>query len=306
MIKLCAVVVTKDRYSLLKDCLSSVLTEGARLISNIVIVDNASSDDTAKMNGSIDSRLTVIHLPHNVGLERGIAIGVQEALKTKADGVLLFDDDSLFLPGSIQSLVESFFLHNQRAVINALPLSDRIGTLSSPRLCGRKLVHSKAELLSANRGQRYLRVNKVHFNGSLIGREMLETCIFTGVLGEESYGALLQRAGYDLIIDTNANILHPSFVERDRVKAIILPLIGPIITWQMRPWKARMAIRESILKRRILHSSLRFLILDIPLVIGIYLVRIAFERERLKKIPSYIQGLLDGLWTSFWLKKKVT
>ena len=59
-------------------------------------------------------------------------------------------------------LVESFSLHNQRAVINALPVSDLSGTLSSPRLQGGRFITSKLELLNANGGQRYVRANKVH------------------------------------------------------------------------------------------------------------------------------------------------
>ncbi|MGB9880169.1 MAG: glycosyltransferase [Anaerolineae bacterium] len=304
MIKISAVVVTKDRYNLLKDCLSTILTEGAEWISNIIVVDNASSDDTAKLEGDVDGRLTVIHLPNNIGAERGVAVGIQAALKTDVDAVLLFDDDSQFLPGSIKSLVESFLLHDKRAVINALPLSDLSGTLSSPRLCGGRFVHSKEDLLVGNGGQRYVRANKVHFNGSLLGRGILERCKFTGVFGEEAYGALLQQAGYDLVIDTNANILHPSFVEKDGVRVVTLPLIGPVVVWQLRPRKAYIATKESVLKRRILHHPLRFLSLDLLVVVGAYLVRIIFEKDRLKKLPFYVRGLLDGLWAALRFRRE--
>lgn len=303
--KIGAVVVTKDRYNLLMDALSRLLKEGAEYISNIIIVDNASSDNTARLEENLlDDRLRVIHLPNNIGVERGIALGIQVALKTDIDAVLLCDDDSQFLADSIKSLVESFLLYEGRAVINALPLSDLNGRLSSPRRYGNHFVYTKEDLLTTNGGQRYLSANKVHFNGSLLGRRMLERCNFTGVFGEESYGALLQQAGYDLVIDTNANILHPSFVDKDGIRVIKLPLIGPVVVWRMSPRKAYLAAKESVLKRRILHHPLRFLSLDLFVIVGALFLRIAFEKDRLRKLPFYLRGLFNGFWAALWFRKE--
>jgi len=81
MISLCVAIVTKYRYKLLREALSSIITEGSGLVSSVVIVDNGSSDDTAKFEHFGDKKLAVIHLLYNLGALRGLAIGIREALK---------------------------------------------------------------------------------------------------------------------------------------------------------------------------------------------------------------------------------
>jgi len=159
--------------------------------------------------------------------------------------------------------------------------------------------------LTLNEGRRYIQANKIHFNGSLIGRDILEDVMFDGRLGEESYGAKLKCAGYDLVIDINSNILHPSCIENDKVRMINIPIIGPIVVWQLRPWKAHMAIRESIIKRRILHHPLRLFAFDLLLVIAVYLFRLIFEKKRLKKLRFYICDFTEGIKVAININKPI-
>jgi hypothetical protein len=71
----------------------------------------------------------------------------------------------LFLPNSINALAESFLLYKKEAAINALPLSDLNGELSSPWLIGSKTLITKQELLTANNNKRHVFTMKLHFNG---------------------------------------------------------------------------------------------------------------------------------------------
>jgi hypothetical protein len=206
------------------------------------------------------------------------------------------------LPNSINALAESFLLYKKEAAINALPLSDLNGELFSPWLIGSKTLITKQELLTANNNKRHVFTTKLHFNGCLIGKEWLEKIPFTGILGEEAYGALLYRAGCLLIVDANANILHPS-IKRYETRIINLPFGRSTMVWHLPPWKAYQAARESVVKRAILCSTFRFFTLDLPGVIGIYLIRIIFEKQRMLKLPFYFKGLLDGVKIAISLKR---
>ncbi len=299
--KIIGIVVTRNRYDSLITSLASVFKEGERWLSGVIVVDNGSSDQTASLTDEVD-KIKVIHLPYNLGLERGIAVGIQCAMRFDVDGILLFDDDSIFLPNSISSLVESFLLYKKEAAISTLPLSDLNGELSSPRLIGSKMLTTKQELLAANNGRRHICTMKLHFNGCLIGKEWLEKIPFTGMLGEEAYGALLHRKGCLLIIDIDANILHPS-IKRYETKLLNLPFGKQIMVWHLPPWKAYQAARESVVKRAILCSTFRFFTLDLPGVVGIYLIRIIFEEQRIVKLPFYFKGLLDGVKIAISLKQ---
>jgi glycosyltransferase involved in cell wall biosynthesis len=75
--------------------LASVFREGERWLSGIIVVNDGSSGQTACLK--VD-KIKVIHLLYKLGLERGIATGIQCAMKLGVDSILLFDDDSIFCP----------------------------------------------------------------------------------------------------------------------------------------------------------------------------------------------------------------
>lgn len=183
-----------------------------------------------------------------------------------------------------------------------LALSGLNGELSSPWLIGGKTLITKPELLTENNNKRHIFATKLHFNGCLIGKEWVEKIPFTWILGEKAYGALLYRAGCLLIVDANANILHPS-IKRYETRILNLPFGRSTMVWHLPPWKAYQAARESVVKRAILCSTFRFFTLDLPGVIGIYLIRIISEKQRMVKLPFYFKGFLDGVEIAISLKK---
>ncbi len=94
--KICTVVVTFNRYELLKECLDALLSQ--TLKTHILVVDNASTDGTdikivedsyLKNENIIYKRLT-----QNSGGAGGFHIGVKYALDNQYDYVWLMDDDA--------------------------------------------------------------------------------------------------------------------------------------------------------------------------------------------------------------------
>ena len=90
---LAAIVVTHNRLEPLKITVARLLSEAA---DHIIVVDNASTDDTADwLNTQNDTRLHVIRLATNTGGAGGFEAGMAFARDTlDPDWVVLMDDDA--------------------------------------------------------------------------------------------------------------------------------------------------------------------------------------------------------------------
>ncbi|MGB7401736.1 MAG: glycosyltransferase family 2 protein [Arcobacter sp.] len=94
--KICTVVVTYNRYELLKECLDSLLNQTYQ--NDILLVDNASTDGTEKKvveDGYLDNKEIIYkRLEKNTGGAGGFYFGVKYALDNSYDYVWLMDDDA--------------------------------------------------------------------------------------------------------------------------------------------------------------------------------------------------------------------
>lgn len=100
-----AVIVTRDRLALLRECLAAVL-EQTRAPEAVVVVDNASSDGTAEFLAGQPVR--VVRLERNDGSAGGFHAGLAEALShTACDRFWLLDDDTIPEPGALHALLDA-------------------------------------------------------------------------------------------------------------------------------------------------------------------------------------------------------
>ncbi len=94
--KICTVVVTYNRYELLKECLDSLLNQTFK--NDILLVDNASIDGTEKKiveDGYLDNKEIIYkRLEKNTGGAGGFYFGVKYAQENDYDYVWLMDDDA--------------------------------------------------------------------------------------------------------------------------------------------------------------------------------------------------------------------
>jgi len=84
-----AVVVTHNRSRLLSRCLDHLLQQ-SRAINDIVVINNASTDDTVEM---LERRGITYITQDNVGSAGGWHRGIEYALQQNFDAVWLMDDD---------------------------------------------------------------------------------------------------------------------------------------------------------------------------------------------------------------------
>lgn len=100
------VVLTHNRCHLLRQCVENVLMRTSGRTSEIIVWDNASTDDTASYLDSLtDPRLTVVHHPSNIGMNAYARVFPRMA----GDHLIEVDDDVIEAPQAWdQTLVEAF------------------------------------------------------------------------------------------------------------------------------------------------------------------------------------------------------
>ena len=100
--RIAAVVVTRDRLTLLQRCVEA-LRQQTRRLDEILVVDNASSDGTREW---VDTQDVTRLFQENVGGGGGQAAGIGEAVRRGHDWVWCMDDDGYPAPDALQRLVE--------------------------------------------------------------------------------------------------------------------------------------------------------------------------------------------------------
>ena len=105
-----AVVVTRNRLPLLKECIAG-LDAQTRPLDRIIVVDNDSSDGTPQWLAT--QKATVFRQP-NSGGAGGFHRGIAEAYAQGAEWIWVMDDDSIPEPAALERLTASTFFGDQR------------------------------------------------------------------------------------------------------------------------------------------------------------------------------------------------
>lgn len=115
-----AVVVTYNRRQLLEQTLGGLEAQ-ERLPDHILVINNASTDETAEFLAERDPQVptTVVTMEENTGGAGGFAEGTRLAYEMGADGIWLMDDDTVPRPGALGPLVDG--LENARELLGATP-----------------------------------------------------------------------------------------------------------------------------------------------------------------------------------------
>jgi GT2 family glycosyltransferase len=99
------VVVAYNRSALLQECLNALLAQTVPA-DEILVIDNASTDDSAARARSTGADIRVLSLPRNTGGAGGFAVGIAEAIEHyRADYVWVMDDDTVPSVTALQELV---------------------------------------------------------------------------------------------------------------------------------------------------------------------------------------------------------
>lgn len=89
----------------------------------IICVDNCSTDQTVSLLQKYRSDITFIQAPSNLGFGKANNIGIELALKDKADYVFLLNQDTWIYPDTIGNLVEAAIKNPGYGIISPIHLS---------------------------------------------------------------------------------------------------------------------------------------------------------------------------------------
>lgn len=102
--RVCAVVVTFRRPQLLRECLRALESQ-TRPVDHILVIDNASGDETPDIVRDEFARAELVQLETNSGGAGGFAEGTKRAFEAGFDWMWLMDDDGRPAPDCLEQLL---------------------------------------------------------------------------------------------------------------------------------------------------------------------------------------------------------
>jgi rhamnopyranosyl-N-acetylglucosaminyl-diphospho-decaprenol beta-1,3/1,4-galactofuranosyltransferase len=124
-----AVVVTYNRSRLLVECLEALLRQ-SRPVDKIVLIDNASSDDTSAVLESkgylAHPKIAYTRLQSNTGGAGGFHEGMKQAFESGFDWIWVMDDDAEPYEDALQRMEPSFRARNIAGVASLTLGSDHL------------------------------------------------------------------------------------------------------------------------------------------------------------------------------------
>jgi GT2 family glycosyltransferase len=134
MQRICAVLVTHNRKSLLRETLLAVRQQ-VRPPQTILVVDNASTDGTPELLSRQFPQVVLLTLSTNTGASGGYRAGIDWAFKQSFDWIWTLDDDSPPTPQALAALLQC---------------RDRFDAASAPDLLASKVVWTDGSLHPMN------------------------------------------------------------------------------------------------------------------------------------------------------------
>lgn len=111
-------VVTYNAKAYVDRCLSSLLVQPE--LRTAYVVDNGSSDGTAEHVAKRFPAVAVVPRDENLGFAAGCNAGIELALGSRADAVLLLNPDATLEPGALGRLAECLNAHPSAAAVSPI------------------------------------------------------------------------------------------------------------------------------------------------------------------------------------------
>src|SRR5947208_877291 len=146
-----------------------------RPLQEIVVVDNASTDETRSVLAERYPHITVLRMRENLGAGGALAAGLAYAAREKKhDWIWMFDQDSVPAPDALGTMLqETDRLEGDSSkvgIVAALPVNRELETSSSPWLWRNGFVKPSSELLA----QPVLFTDLVITSGAMVRRAVVE------------------------------------------------------------------------------------------------------------------------------------
>jgi rhamnopyranosyl-N-acetylglucosaminyl-diphospho-decaprenol beta-1,3/1,4-galactofuranosyltransferase len=288
--RIVAVVVTYNRAALLERCIHALFKQHF-IPSGIVIIDNASTDDThvvlKRLTSDAAVQIQVVQLNDNGGGAGGFCIGLGAALNLEADWVWMMDDDAEPHPNALQELMEVAV--DPGVVYGSLAVckdeTSWLTTVIEPPL---------GEISIAGQIPDAAVVQSIPFLGFLIHRDLvarigLPDAGFFIAADDVEYCIRAQRAGAKVVIAGKSRIEHP------KSRPYKVRILGRNLTClALPPWKRYYDTRNRLLIAR-RHFGVKLLTQTIPGSFVRLFAALIKEPRRLAQSYAWFAGMIDGL-----------
>ncbi|MEI7816334.1 MAG: glycosyltransferase, partial [Desulfuromonadales bacterium] len=111
---LSVIVVSFNTRDITRECLKLVYEYGAALDMEVIVVDNASRDDSADMIAAEFPQATLLRTEKNLGFAGGNNVGIRVA---KGRFLLLLNSDAYLFPDSLSSTLKAMEVNPQWGVL---------------------------------------------------------------------------------------------------------------------------------------------------------------------------------------------
>lgn len=121
MSKIIVIIVTYNGEKWIETCLNCLQNSSQAV--NIMIIDNASIDNTKTIIKNKFPDIRLIEEDKNLGFGQANNIGIKYALKEKADYIFLLNQDAYIYPDTIDKLFTVYEQHKEYGIISPLQLN---------------------------------------------------------------------------------------------------------------------------------------------------------------------------------------
>ena len=303
--RIACVIVVYNNGSKIGELLETLLAQ-SKPITEIIVVDNASSDGTSQMLSEKFPWVTLLTNASNIGVGGGYAEGMECAYKKGYDWIWLLDGDSLPQVSALEELIA--------ALANLMPTHSRIGILASSPvnpLTGeiyggfirqglfykipKEITHSVKPVA----------VDTVISSGCLIGRRVVEDVglprhdFFMDFVDCE-YNLRVLREGYEIISVPTSVIYHqvgePRIIRSRIIRfAIRFCFIKKSLPSSHPAWRQYYAARNELYtfwhEFRSYRAVFRLMLATVATILGMILFN---DVEKAQRVKYIIRGLGDG------------
>lgn len=217
MSKTYTVIVTYNAIKWIKSCLDSIKNQ-----SEIIVVDNNSSDNTLEVISENYKDVIIIKSPVNLGFGKANNLGISKALDLGAQYVFLLNQDVYVQEKVISNLISAFDSELKFGIISPVHCNGSGNKLDF--MFGKYLLKNSAIYLDALRGKPSKTVYEVSFVNAaawMISKECLEHVggfdpVFFHYGEDENYCQRLIHQGFKI------GVMPSTFIFHDREQRIAL------------------------------------------------------------------------------------
>lgn len=227
------------------------LQRQTRLADGILIIDNASTDDT--LNRVFPENVKVIRNSENLGPSGAVRRSFTYAMEHGFDWVWVFDADSVPEPDALENLLTFFEVlplvkQQQICFLSSWPLTETGGMKEEPGIIERSAQHR----LTPMHDQNFTECDYMLWSGSLFHMPAVEAiglpaADYVADIGETEYGYRARQRGFTSYMVHNSIVRHD--VGRSPGVAVIKTFRIGRRTFPLRelsPWRAYYAPRNQL------------------------------------------------------------